>query len=357
MQEVHFDLDSAEEVRAKEIHDAAIVIDGTIPVDVYLTDDDYRYNLHDGGITAVNFTVESIADFRKSVETLQRYWTYVERDEGKIVILDTEDIERAKRDGKVGVILGFQNAQPIQFNLEFIRAFHQMGTRVMQLTYNSQNHLGGGCWERNDCGLSHFGLDAIDEMNERGIVVDLSHCGDATTLEAIEYSSKPVVISHASIRALSHVHGRGKTDEHIKALAENGGVIGVTFFPALVKHDPDTHEALETTAHDVLDQIDHVVDLVGVDHVGFGSDMSDKHFAEDLPTSGGYGERHDRLLAEHPEVFSSSDSSEYVPPHGLERHTMLLNLTRGLVGRGYTDTEIEKILGGNFLRVFDEVWN
>ena len=350
------DLSDSEEERAKRIHEDAIVIDGTIPVSVYLKDDEYRNNLAQGGITAVNFTVTSKGDFQPSVETLQEYWRHVEADEGKTVILNADDIRKANEQDDVGVILSFQNAQPLHMNLDFVRAFHQMGTRVMQLTYNSQNYVGSGCWEDSDSGLSHFGKDVVAEMNRLGILVDVSHCGDRTTMEAIEYSEDPIAITHASVRELSNVHGRGKTDEQIEALAGNGGVIGVTFFPSIIKHDPDTHEALRTTIHDVLDQIDHVVEVAGVDHVGIGSDLSDKHFEKNISTGGGFGERHARLTEEHPEVFSSTSPEEFEPPEGLDRHTKMQNLTRGLVSRGYSDEEIRKILGGNFLRLFESVW-
>lgn len=349
-------LSADDEARAEKVHTNSVIIDGTIPVDVYLTDDNYRDNLARGGITAANFTVTSIDEFLPTVERLQQFWSWVENDEGKTIIQSVEDIRRAKDQGQVGVILGFQNASPIGFNLDFARAFHQMGVRAVQLTYNSQNYVGSGCWETNDTGLSHFGHDLISELNRLGIVIDLSHCGDKTAMDAIEASTDPVIFSHVTATAISHARGRGKPDDQIAAVADNGGVIGITMYPAFVKHDPETHEALPTDINDVLDHIDHVVEVGGIDHIGFGTDLSDKHFAEGISTGGGFGDRHARIRDNHPEIFSATSPEEFEPPSGLDRHTKMINLTRGLIDRGYSDDEISKILGGNFMRVFEYVW-
>jgi membrane dipeptidase len=358
MTESTVDLDESSEKRAKHLHEEAVIIDGLIPTTVYLEDPDYRNNLSEGGVTAANFTVSIKKEFQPTTDHIQDVWSKVQKDETKTVIRNSDDIRSAKEENKTGVVIGFQNGLPIQLNLDYVRAFHQMGVRVVQLTYNSQNNIGSGCWEENDPGLSHFGRDVVDEMNELGILVDLSHCGDTTTMEAIEYSDDPVAFTHIGVRSIGHSQGRGKTDEQMKAVAEDGGVIGITFFPSLIKMDPETYDVLNSTVDDVLDHIDHVVDLVGVDHVGFGTDLNDKNRdLGDSQATTGLDDRHLKLQQYHAEIFGNESPHEYEYPAGLDRHTKLLNLTRGLVSRGYTDEEVKKILGGNFLRLFEEVWD
>jgi membrane dipeptidase len=174
-------------------------------------------------------------------------------------------------------------------------------------------------------------------------------------MEAIRHSTEPVTCTHVGIRELCNAPGRNKTDEQLRALAESGGVAGISFFPPLVKREPGSHRVAQATVEDVLDHIDYAVDLVGVDHVGIGTDLDDRSLdqGETPPTS---SLRHYRPT--HPAVYGEGPTDRYDPyPAGVHRHTELETLTQGLVARGYTDDEIEKILGGNFLRVFETVWN
>ena len=159
------------------------------------------------------------------VTAIQRY------DDILIPVKTAADILQAKQEGKVGVILGWQNASPIENHLSRFDLFHTLGVRIIQITYNERNLLGNGCYERRDEGLTNFGIDAIKEMNRLGILIDLSHVGDHTTLEAIELSEKPVAITHANARAFVN-HVRNKTDEALLLLVEKGGVIGANAFPA-----------------------------------------------------------------------------------------------------------------------------
>lgn len=350
------ELDAEEEEHARRLHEESIVIDGLIPTrDAYLRDPDYRDHLRQGGVTAVNLTVANWReDYPAASDTIGAYRELIEAHSDLFAVAESAaDIRRAKERDATAQVLGFQDTRPIDWNLHYLRAFHRMGVRIVQLTYNDLNYVGAGCCERRDPGLSHFGRDLIDEMNDLGMLVDLSHCGDTTTAEAVEYSDDPVAFTHASARRLCPM-GRNKTDEQIEALAKNDGVIGVTFFPPLVKCDPGTYEVRESTVHDVLDHIDHVVDLVGVDHVGFGTDMNDRALDRGVtPAHSAY--RHYR--PDHPDVYGRGPTERYDPfPAGVDRHTKLRNLTRALVSRGYSDGEIEQILGGNFLRLFEDVW-
>lgn len=361
--ETIFDLPSETASDAERVHEDAIVIDGLVPTTSYLDDPEYRTHLARGGVTAGNFTVASRTRFSDATERVQRCRRLVAANGDEFTLVETpSDVEDAKDAGKVGVVLGFQDSMPIEpadrmrvdGGFEFLGAFQEMGVRIVQLTYNSLNYVGAGCCERVDPGLSNFGRAVVAEMNRLGVLIDLSHCGDRTTLDAIAHSEKPVVISHAGARALSNVR-RNKTDEQFRAVAENGGVVGVSVFPPTVKTHPETHEVQEATVHDVLDHIDHVVDVAGIDHVGFGSDMNDKALDDGVtPPYAAYR----NFRPEFAEVYGRGPIERYEPfPRGLHRHTELANLTRGLFARGYDEADVRKILGGNFRRVFRETWD
>lgn len=356
------DLDESQRSRARELHADATVIDGLLPM-TYVEEPEYRDHLGEGGVSAGNFTVASRVSFFQATRQIQRYKQLIGDLSKQFLLAETaDDIRNANEFGRTAVIMGFQDSMPFApenrmqmgDDTEFLRAFADMGVRVIQLTYNNLNYVGAGCCEPVDPGLSTFGRTVVSEMNDVGIVVDLSHCGDRTTMDAIEQSADPVILSHVGVRSLSNV-GRNKTDEHIEAVAANGGVVGVTFFPPCVKSDPETHAVQPATVHDVLDQIDYVVDLAGIDHVGFGTDMNDKHLDEGrTPPYAAYR----NFRPDHPDVYGRGPIEEYEPfPKGIERHSKLETLTHGLVERGYSNEDIRKILGGNFLRVFETVWS
>jgi len=357
-----FDLDDDRERRARRLHEECIVIDGLVPATGYVPSETYRDHLRRGGVTAGNFTVASRVAYPAATERVQRFRRQIHRSGGAFSPCESvADVREVHDRGATGAILGFQDTMPVapmdrmqtDDGTEFLRAFHAMGVRVVQLTYNSLNYVGAGCCERVDPGLSNFGRELVDELNRLGVLVDLSHCGDTTTTDAIEHSEDPVVFSHAGARALSNVE-RNKTDEQLRALADAGGVVGVTLFPPSVRTDPDTHEVQRATVEDVLDHVDHVVEVTGIDHVGFGSDMNDEALDEGVtPPYAAYR----NFRPDHPEVYGRGPIEHYEPyPRGVHRHTKLLNLTRGLVDRGYDDEEVRKVLGGNFLRVFEEAW-
>ena len=360
--EYGLELSDDQEQRARRLHLEAIVIDGCVPTTAYLSEDAYRDHLQRGGITAANITASSRVSYPEATRKVQRIHGLVEEHADSFTVAESAaEIRSAHEEGRTAILLAFQDTMPIiptdrmilDGGMEFLHAFERQGVRTIQLTYNSLNYVGAGCTERADPGLSNFGRDLVDEMNRLGILIDLSHCGDQTTMEAIEYSAQPTVFTHAGARALSNL-GRNKTDEAIRAIAENGGVTAISVFPPTVKSDPDTHEVEEATIHDVLDHIDHVVELAGVDHVAFGSDMNDKSLDDGVtPPYAAYR----NFRPEFSDVYGRGPIDRYEPfPRGLHRHTKLGNLTRGLVSRGYADDEILKILGGNFLRVFETVW-
>jgi membrane dipeptidase len=208
--------------------------------------------------------------------------------------------------------------------------------------YNARNLVGDGFLEPEDAGLSSFGREVVGELNRLGILIDLSHCGYRTTMEAIELSAAPAAVTHANTRALCDTP-RNKSDEQLLALAARGGVVGVTAFPTTL---PEGRRTLEG----VLDMVDYLVDLLGIDAVGLGLDHVEDQPREYFMTGDRFGV--DLLFPE-----------DYVPPEwppeypeGLRRIRDWPNLTEGLLRRGYAEADAEKVLGGNFLRLFGEVW-
>jgi len=271
-------------------------------------------------------------------------WNKFIRDNGAILApaRSAADIRRAKAEGKTAVMLNFQNS-PIDGELDNIDMFHGLGIRAMQVTYNERNLLGDGSTERTNAGLSDFGIAAVHRMNEVGILVDSSHSGPQTTMDAITFSKRPPIISHSNAGALNE-HPRTKSDEIILALAKKGGVMGLTTVNTMVKRE------FPVTAEHWLDHVDHLVKLVGIDHVGFGTDTLIRGWETDPKLKDeflkAYGEPH----------FKSSYRFRY--PFGTEGMNDAKKwhfATAGLMKRGYKTADIQKVLGGNWLRIISDV--
>ncbi len=236
-----------------------------------------------------------------------------------------QDLARVKSEERVGVILGFQNADHFR-NIQDVSAFYDLGQRISQLTYNAPNLVGAGCTSPHDTGLTPFGASVIQEMNRIGMGIDVSHSSDCTTTDAIVASRKPVLITHANCRALNPHHPRCKPDDIIRKMAARGGVMGITGIRGFVSsREPATIE-------DVLDHFDHVANLVGVEHLGIGSDT-------DLDGRDHGNQRHRMDI------------------DGLDHPQRIFDLTEGLVRRNYSNRSIELILGENFRRVLEEIWS
>lgn len=250
------------------------------------------------------------------------------------------DLERVKKSGKLGVLLGLQNSDQFRHPND-VDFFRSLGQRVSQLTYNSRNLIGNGATERRDDGISDFGAAIIERMNKAGMAVDVSHCGDRTTLDAFEISKKPVLITHSNCRALVSGHPRLKTDEAIKRVGAAGSVIGITGVRMFVKADEPT------TIEHVLDHFDHVRKLVGAEHLGVGSDI-DLYGYDQMPP-----EDNKRLRAGYKGSYAFR---EKIDVEGLNHPKRMFDLTEGLIRRKYGDTEIEGILGRNFKRVLSQIW-
>jgi membrane dipeptidase len=319
-----------------KLHDESVVIDGLI---IAKWDKEIFEDMRRGGLTAANCTVSVWEGFNDTVANIADMKKLIrENDDLVSLVRGTEDILEAKRKGKTGIILGFQNAHAFEDNLGYIEAFADMGVRVVQLCYNTQNLVGTGCYER-DGGLSGFGREVIAEMNRVGIMVDLSHVGGATSEEAILASTKPVCYSHCLPSGLKE-HPRNKSDEQLRFIADRGGFIGVTMFPPFLKR------GIEATVHDYVEAIDYVINLVGEDCVGIGTDFTqgyDKGFFDWITHDKG---RHRRL----------TNFGRIINPEGIRTIGEFPNLTAAMERAGWTESRIRKVMGGNWVNTFREVW-
>jgi membrane dipeptidase len=226
--------------------------------------------------------------------------------------------------GRLGVLVGMQNSDHFRTARD-VEAFYRLGQRVSQLTYNTSNRLGSGCLVANDRGLTPLGAEVVGEMNRLGMAIDVSHCGERTSLDAIRLSKKPVLVTHANCRALVPHQLRNKSDKLIEELALRGGVVGITMVRGFV------HGSSATLAQ-LLDHFDHVARVAGIEHVGLGSD----------------------LAADAVDPRSGLPWSSY-QVRGLDLGRRVFQVADGLLERGYTSRHVELVLGGNFLRALGEI--
>jgi len=284
-----------------------------------------------GGVNAYETALTFFAGWNSFIAGSEQFFTRID---------SAADFRRVKGSGKVGALLGLQNSQHFR-RPDDVNVFHGLGQRVSQLTYNSRNLIGNGSTERRDEGISDFGVAIVERMNTVGMAVDVSHCGDRTTLDAFEISKKPVLITHSNCRALAPGHPRCKSDEAIRAVGKAGSVMGITAVRMFVKNDEPT------TIEHALDHYDYVRKLIGPEHLGVGSDI-DLDGYDDMPP-----ELNKQLRAGYK---GSYGFREKIDIEGLDHPKRMFDLTEGLIRRKYTDAEIEGVLGGNFIRVLSQIW-
>jgi membrane dipeptidase len=251
-----------------------------------------------------------------------------------------EHIRQAKREGRHAGFVSTQNTVALGQSLDAINQYYELGMRMIQLTYNSVNFVGGGCTDRVDCGVTDYGVKFIQRMNDLGMLVDTGHCGRQTTLDACALSTTPAVASHTSAAAV-HQHDRAKSDEELRRIAETGGYIGVYLVSMFLSGKE------QSTIEDFLDHVDYISTLVGWQHVGIGSDWPMQ--APDWGVQ--------RLAEWAMEIGFRPEHGVGAPVNvlGFDDYRDFPNITRGLVGRGYSDEQIRGIMGENFLRVFEQV--
>jgi membrane dipeptidase len=333
-----------------DLVDRSIVIDMLGPLKLDFTPEAYAMPLTEAeaamfrssGITAFHNSVGvgGASAYDDALQFIAAWSGFVGRNPEVFSLVGrAEDIDHAKAKKKIAVIMGLQNADEFREPKD-VEAFYELGLRCAQLTYNTQNLIGSGSTERVDGGISDYGIQIIEAMNEVGMLVDVSHSGDRTTLEAIELSPKPIAFTHSNCRALNN-HPRLKTDEAITKLAAKGGVMGITGVRNFVK------DKEPTTVEDVVDHIDHVVKLVGIEHVGIGTD-SDLMGYDHMPA-----DQYKQLKSGYKASYAFRDK---IDTDGFNHPRKMYDLTAALLRRGYSDANIQAVLGGNFRRLLGSTW-
>jgi microsomal dipeptidase-like Zn-dependent dipeptidase len=303
------------------------------------------------GLGAVNCTVAVWENTAETMNLLARWRDLVAKNSDlAAVATSVKEIEAIRASGRTAILLGFQNTAPVEHNIDLFGVYRDLGVTIMQLTYNLQNYIGCGYWEAKDTGISsRFGKNALEEMAKVGILVDLSHCGERTTLDAIEMSPKPVAITHANPReyvgAGGYGAGRAKTTEAIKALAARKGVIGLSPNRNMTKN------LAKTTLEEFGDMVAWVVDLIGVDAVAIGTDYCPGH-----PRTVRNWWRFARWSRE----TAPAESMKIAPHEGwsdwMKSQAGFANILGELARRGFKPDELAKIMSGNWYRLFDQAF-
>lgn len=299
--------------------------------------------MREGGLDCVHVT---IAYHETALETLRNIgkWNQMFEQHGDLImrVHSAEDVAEANRQGKTGIVYGFQNCSPIEDDFSLVEIFHALGVRFMQLSYNNQSLLATGCYEQNDPGITRFGRQVIREMNRVGMVVDMSHSAELSTLEAIELSQRPIAITHANPTSFEPAL-RNKSDDVLKALGSSGGMLGFSLYPFHLKNGSSC------SLEEFCTMVANTAELMGVDHIGIGSDLCQRQPDSVVEwmrngrwsksTDYGEGSASQAGFPAQPEWFA--DSTHYV------------NIERGLRAKGFTQKEVEKIMGLNWLRFFE----
>jgi membrane dipeptidase len=297
------------------------------------------------GITAINVTVS--ADFEGSVRNIALWQGEADRyPELLSIVRRHSDIAAAKQRNTLGLILGFQNTDMIDRDLSRLEMFYRLGIRIVQLTYNDRNYVGDGCLEPANGGLSQFGREVVARLNALGIAVALSHCGTQTTADGNAASVKPPLITHSGCREV-YRHPRSKEDRELKAMADKGGVVGIYFMP-FIGPGPGA-----PTIEMLMRQIDHAIKICGADHVGIGSDLSTTPI-EETPEYLREAKSFVEVRARRGIAAPDETRPLYLPE--LNHPRRIEGVVRGLRQRNYPTAVIEKVIGGNFHRVFKEIW-
>ena len=319
-----------------ELHKSAIVIDGLI---VSRWSREVFEDMHRGGLTAANCTCSVWEGLRDTMINIGRWKrAFVEHADLIMQVRSAADIRRAKALGKVGIILGWQNTSGIEDRLDLLEIYKDAGVSVIQLTYNTQNLVGSGCWEDRDSGLSGFGREVIDEMNRLGMLIDLSHVGPRTSSEAIAYSKRPCAYTHVAPRG-AFDNARNKTDEQLREIIDRGGFVGVATYPPFMK------SGANTTLDDCVELFEYMINVCGEANVGIGTDSTQGHgddFFDWLRQDKGYARRANPGRGRAPFVKGMETLADYP------------RLTEAMIRRGWPESRIRAVLGENWLRFLGE---
>ena len=299
--------------------------------------------LREGGVDAIHVTIAYHESFREAVLNVSQWNRWFEQYPDLIMRGATgDDVRRAVETGRTAVFFGFQNPSPMEDDVGLIEVWHQLGIRFMQLTYNNQSLLATGCYEEDDTGLTRFGRQAVAEMNRVGMVVDMSHSGDRSTLEAIAHSARPIAITHAN-PDWWHPALRNKSDEVLRALTGAGGMLGFSMYPHHLKDGTDC------TLASFCEMIAETASRYGADKLGIGSDL-----CQDQPDSVVTWMRNGRWSKEMDYGEGSASAAGFpAQPDWFVDNRDMPNLSAGLLAVGFSQSEMEGIMGGNWLRFYD----
>ncbi len=302
----------------------------------------------DSGVNAVQVTLGmmeiNVSDWDAILSDLGRWCRRVDVDQNMVICKTSAELEKAFQNGQVGLLLGLQDTLAFGKDLDRLETIYNMGVRVIQLTFNTRNFVGDGCMERHQSGVSLFGAELIKIMNKLGIVIDVSHSGYQTTLDAIELSEKPVAVTHSSCKSLADC-ARAKTDQEIRLLAESDGYMGIVAAPMFISTSQN-----EPDIEDMMRHVDYAVNIMGINRVGIASDWG--LWSTDVP------------FELHGTVLEASRAVGFRPEDGIKANMALgefvnwtdwYYITRGLVSRGYNDDDIYGLLGGNWLNYFKKI--
>lgn len=315
-----------------------------LTVESYLTDPDtftekVWLEFRNSGLNVIQTTVETIQD---TLHDYALHNSFLASKHDYFTRIDSvDDFDALVGSDRIGMILGSENSTHFK-TLDDVDRYYQLGQRISQLTYNSRNLIGSGATERSDGGLSDYGVNVVERMNKIGMSIDISHCGDRTTLDALSLSKSPVLITHSVARALNPSHPRTKSDEAIRLMAKTDGVMGIGFLRVFIR------DREPTTIEHALDHFDHVIKLVGIEHIAIGSDIA-LYGYDSLPRA--YVEATKANLKPGTYKFREKDDVE-----GLNHPKRIYDLTEGLIRRGYNNSEITMILGANAKRALSTAW-
>jgi membrane dipeptidase len=299
------------------------------------------------GLTAMNATISSSTNFDDAVKSIREYDAFVKEHAADFIkVLTAADIGRAKAENKIGLIYGFQNAAMIDTPGR-VDAFFDMGVRIIQLTYNSLNQLGGGSLAPGNPGLTPYGRDVVERLNTKRIAIDLSHSGTQICLDAARASQRPICISHTACKAVAD-SPRNKSDEELRLVAEKGGYVGIFFMPYL-------NPGRAFTSEHVADHIDHAIKVCGEDHVGIGSDHGVNDIGDRAVARAYYGKI---VAARRKQGISVTGEDESILPYpdDMIGPNQFRVLAATLLKRGYSTGRLEKVMGANFVRYCRDIW-
>ncbi|MEW9673207.1 dipeptidase [Ammoniphilus sp. 3BR4] len=299
--------------------------------------------LHKGNVTCVHVCVALWETARETLTNIGKWYRFIEDNADLVMLVKKgEDIHNAKSLGKVGVILGTQNASPLEDDLSLVEVFSELGLKIMQLTYNNQNLIGSSCYEQVDTGLSRFGRLVVEEMNRVGMIIDLSHVGDRTTLDAIAHSRRPVSITHANPSWI-YPTKRNKTKEVLTALRDNGGVLGLCLYPYLMN-------GAQTTLDEFCGMVAQTVEFMGVEQVALGTDLT-LNWGEDFLKWMRMGRWTHQI---NYGAGSAANPSWPEWPAWFQGPADFPGIAEALLAKGFSRSEVEAVMGGNWLRFFTE---